>query len=296
MIYQNVLELIGNTPIVRLNKLYKYNNVYAKLEKYNPFGSIKDRAVYQMLNDYFIDGKLKKGDTVIEPTSGNTGISLASLSNYFGIQSLIIMPYSSSLQRRELIKAYGGELILVNGGMKECEEKAIELNATLKRSIILGQFNNESNVQTHYLYTAKEIEKDLKDVDVIVCGIGTGGTISGIGKYYKENYPNVEIIGVEPKESSLLSKGIAGEHKIQGIGANFIPPILNKEVIDRIISVSYKESIENCKLITLLEGYLVGISSGAVLEACNRLLENEEYKDKKILLIFPDTGERYSWN
>ena len=296
MIYQNILELIGNTPIVKLNKLFKYNNVYAKLEKQNPIGSIKDRAVYQMLNDYFIDGKLKKGDTIIEPTSGNTGIALACLSNYFGVQSLIVMPYQSSIQRRELIKAYGGELILVDGGMKECEERAKELNNTLKRSIILGQFDNESNINAHYLYTSKEIEKDLPDVDVIVCGIGTGGTISGIGKYYKENYPNVEIIGVEPTESSLISKGISNEHKIQGIGPNFIPKILNKNVIDRIITVSYKDSISNCKLLTLLEGYLVGISSGAVLEACNIILKDEEYKDKKILLIFPDSGERYSWN
>jgi cysteine synthase A len=296
MIYQNILELIGNTPIIKLNKMYKFNNVYAKLEMQNPIGSIKDRAVYQMINDYLAEGKIKKGDTIIEPTSGNTGIALASLVNYFELQALIIMPYSSSIQRRELIKAYGGELILVNGGMKECEDKAKELNKTIKRSVILGQFENESNRKTHYLYTAKEIEKDIKDVDVIICGIGTGGTISGIGRYFKENNPSVEIIGVEPKESSLLTKGIAGEHKIQGIGPNFVPNILDLDVVDRIISVSYKDSVMNCKTLTMLEGYLVGISSGAVLEACNYLLKEEGYKNKKILLIFPDSGERYSWN
>ena len=296
MIYQNILELIGNTPIVKLNRMYRYNNVYAKLEKQNPIGSIKDRAVYQMLNDYVCEGKLKKGDTVIEPTSGNTGIALAALSNYFEIQAIIIMPFSSSLQRRELIKAYGGELILVDGGMKECEEKAKELQSMIKRSIILGQFENQSNLRTHYLYTAKEIEKELPDVDVIICGIGTGGTISGIGKYFKELNKNIEIIGVEPKESSLLTKGIIGEHKIQGIGPNFIPQILDLNVIDRIIPVSYKDSVMNCKTLTLLEGYLVGYSSGAILQACSNLLEEDGYKNKKILMILPDTGDRYSWN
>lgn len=296
MIYQNILELIGNTPIVKLNKMFHYENVYAKFEGLNPIGSIKDRAVYQMINDYLVEGKIKKGDTIIEATSGNTGIALASLANYFGLHSIIIMPLSSSVQRRELIKAYGGELVLINGGMKECKEKAIELNNTIRNSIILNQFENESNAKTHYLYTAKEIEKDLKDVDVIIVGIGTGGTISGIGKYFKENYPNVEIIGVEPKESSLLTKGEIGQHKIQGIGPNFIPPILNRNVIDRIVSVTYKDSLLNCKTLTMLEGYLVGLSSGAVLEACNYILKEEEYKNKKILLIFPDLGERYSWN
>ena len=296
MIYQNILELIGNTPIVKLNRMYRYNNVYAKLEKQNPIGSIKDRAVYQMLNDYIVEGKIKKGDTVIEPTSGNTGIALAALANYFEIQAIIIMPYSSSLQRRELIKAYGGELILVNGGMKECEEKAKEINNMIKRSIILGQFENESNKRTHYLYTSKEIEKDLPDVDVLICGIGTGGTISGLGKYFKEQNREVEIIGVEPSESSLLTKGKFGEHKIQGIGPNFLPQILDLNVIDRIIPVSYKDSLMNCKVITLLEGYLVGYSSGAIIQACNQLLEEEGYRNKKILLVLPDGGDRYSWN
>ena len=296
MIYQNILELIGNTPLVKLNRMYRYNNVYAKLERCNPIGSIKDRAVYQMLNDYLVEGKIKKGDTVIEPTSGNTGIALASLANYFDLQAIIIMPYSSSLQRRELIKAYGGELILVNGGMKECEEKAKEIHSMIKRSIILGQFENDSNKRTHYLYTSKEIEKELPDVDVIICGIGTGGTISGIGKYYKEQNKKVEIIGVEPSESRLLTKGESNSHKIQGIGANFIPKILDLSVIDRIIPVSYKDSVMACKTLTLLEGYLVGYSSGAVLHACNILLDEEGYKNKKILLVLPDTGERYSWS
>ena len=259
-------------------------------------GSIKDRTVYQILKSYLDSGLIKKGGTIIEPTSGNTGIALASLTNYFGLDTIIVMPSSSSLQRRELIKAYGGDLVLVNGGMKECEEKAREIKKKIKKSIILGQFENEENIKAHYENTAREIEKDLKDVDVIICGIGTGGTVTGIGKYFKEKNPKVEIIGVEPKESPLITKGVSSSHHIQGIGANFIPPILDLQVIDRIIPVSYKDSVLACRTLTLLEGYLVGVSSGAVLEACNYLLEDEEYKNKNILLILPDTGERYSWN
>lgn len=296
MIYQNILELIGNTPIVKLNKMFQYSNVYAKLERQNPIGSIKDRTVSQILKSYIKNEKIKKGGTIIEPTSGNTGIALASLSNYYGLNAIVIMPSSSSVQRKELIKAYGGELILVNGGMKECEEKAFQLHSKIKNSIILGQFENTENINAHFENTAIEIEKDLRDVDVIVCGIGTGGTITGIGRYYKEKYPKVEIVGVEPKESPLITKGVAHSHLIQGIGANFIPPILDLQVVDRIIPVSYKDALSNCKTLTLLEGYLVGLSSGAVLEACNCLLKEEEYKNKNILLIFPDTGERYSWN
>lgn len=296
MIYQNILELIGNTPIVKLNKMYKYNSVYAKLEKQNPIGSVKDRTVYQILKSYIKEGKIKKGGTIIEATSGNTGIALASLSNYFGLNAIIVMPSTSSIQRRELIKAYGGELVLINGGMSECETKAKELQAKIPNSIILGQFNSIENINAHYENTAPEIDKELKNVDVIICGVGSGGTISGIGKYYKMNHPEIEIVGVEPKESPLLTKGFSKPHCIQGIGANFVPNILDLNVIDRIVTVSYKDSILNCKTLTMLEGYLVGVSSGAVLEACNYLLKEEGYKNKNILLIFPDTGERYSWN
>lgn len=296
MIYQNILELIGNTPIVKLNKMYRYSNVYAKLERNNPLGSIKDRAVKEILDSYLKKGIIKKGSTILEATSGNTGISLASLSNYYGLNAIIVMPRNVSVQRRELIKAYGGELILVDGGMKECKEKVEELHSHIKDSVILAQFENEENVNTHYQNTAKEIENDLPNIDVIICGIGSGGTISGIGKYYKEKNPKVEIIGVEPKESPLLTKGVSNSHQIQGIGANFISPILDLNVIDKIIAVSYKDSLANCKTLTLLEGYLVGISSGAVLEACNYLLNDDEYNNKNILLIFADTGERYTWN
>ena len=296
MIYQNILELIGNTPIVKLNKMYKYNSVYAKLEKQNPIGSVKDRTVYQILKSYIKEGKIKKGGTIIEATSGNTGIALASLSNYFGLNAIIVMPSTSSIQRRELIKAYGGELVLINGGMSECETKAKELQAKIPNSIILGQFNSIENINAHYENTAPEIDKELKNVDVIICGVGCGGTISGIGKYYKMNHPEIEIVGVEPKESPLLTKGFSKPHCIQGIGANFVPNILDLNVIDRIVTVSYKDAILNCKTLTMLEGYLVGVSSGAVLEACNYLLKEEGYKNKNILLIFPDTGERYSWN
>lgn len=296
MIYQNIIELIGKTPIVKLNKIFKFNDVYAKLEKYNPMGSVKDRIVDQIIKSYLEQGLIKKGGTILEATSGNTGIALAGLSAYYGLNCIIVMPKNSSIQRRELIKAYGGELILVDGGMKECKEKVIEINSKTQNSVILNQFENDANYRTHYLYTAKEIDEELKNIDVIILGIGSGGSITGIGKYFKEKNRNIEIIGVEPRESPLLTKGVSGNHKIQGIGPDFVPQVLDRTVIDRIITVSYHECVENCKMLTMLEGYLVGLSSGAVIEACNQLLLDEEYKGKRILLIFPDTGERYSWN
>jgi cysteine synthase A len=296
MIYQNISELIGNTPIVRLNKMFRYNNVFAKLESFNPIGSIKDRTVFRILKSYIDQGKIKKGGTIIEATSGNTGIALACLSNYFGLHPIVVMPRTSSYQRKELVRAYGGELILVDGGMKECKEKVNEIKAKIRNCLELGQFESEENINAHYENTAREIEKELKDVDVIICGIGTGGTITGIGKYYKNKKKKVEIIGVEPSESPLITKGKSGNHLIQGIGANFIPPILDLKNVDRVINISYKDARMNCKTITMMEGYLVGLSSGAVLEACNHILEEDEYKSKNILLILPDTGERYSWD
>ena len=294
MIYQNLTELIGKTPVVKLNKLFKYNNVYAKLEKYNISGSVKDRAVYQILIDLLINKKIDKGWTIIEATSGNTGISIACLSNYFSLKSIIVMPKTASVQRRELIKAYGGELILVDGGINECKIRAQELNQQIKTSIILNQFENHKNVEAHYINTAKEIEKDLPNVDVIICGIGSGGTITGISKYFK--YKDVEIIGVEPKESPLLSKGKYAPHKIQGIGPNIIPKILDLSNVSKIKVISYEDSRKSCEILKLVEGYLVGLSSGAVLEVCQQLLEEKIYEKKNILLIFPDGGERYSWN
>ncbi len=294
MMINDITELIGKTPLVRLNKINP--NIYAKLEKGNPAGSIKDRAVLGIIKDYQSKGLIHEGSTLIEPTSGNTGIALACLSNYFGYRCIIVMPESMSVQRRELIKAYGAELVLVKGGMSECEAKAKELLKEIPGSLIFGQFDNPANKLAHYLTTGPEILEDLPDVDVIVAGFGTGGTISGIGRYFKEHKPGVEIIGVEPESSPLVSKGIAGPHKIQGIGANFVPNNLDLSYIDRIETVNDEDAINMARTIVKKEGYLVGISSGAALSKALEISNREEYEGKKIVVIFPDTGERYSWN
>lgn len=298
MLYENVLGLIGNTPMVKLSNInFELNSkLYAKIEKNNLSGSIKDRACYQMIISMINEGKLKKGSTIIEPTSGNTGIGLACLCNYFSLNCIIVMPESMSLERRKLIKDFNGKLELVQGGMKECKERANELNKEIPDSIILGQFDNENNVKAHYFYTAKEILNDLPDVDVIICGIGTGGTISGIGKYVKDNNLNIEVIGVEPKSSPLITLKKVGKHKIQGIGANFIPSILDQSAISKMVLVSDEEAIESARELVKKEGLFVGISSGANYAAAKQLIKDPIYKKKKILMIFPDSGERYSWN
>lgn len=298
MLYENVLGLIGNTPMVKLSNInFELNSkLYAKIEKNNLSGSIKDRACYQMIISLINEGKLKKGSTIIEPTSGNTGIGIACLCNYFSLNCIIVMPESMSLERRKLIKDFNGKLELVQGGMKECKERANELNKEIPDSIILGQFDNENNVKAHYFYTAKEILNDLPDVDVIICGIGTGGTISGIGKYIKDNNLNIEVIGVEPKSSPLITLKKVGKHKIQGIGANFIPSILDQSAISKMVLVSDEEAIESARELVKKEGLFVGISSGANYAAAKQLIKDPIYKNKKILMIFPDSGERYSWN
>ena len=298
MLYENVLGLIGNTPMVKLSNInFELNSkLYAKIEKNNLSGSIKDRACYQMIISMINEGKLKKGSPIIEPTSGNTGIGLACLCNYFSLNCIIVMPESMSLERRKLIKDFNGKLELVQGGMKECKERANELNKEIPDSIILGQFDNENNVKAHYFYTAKEILNDLPDVDVIICGIGTGGTISGIGKYVKDNNLNIEVIGVEPKSSPLITLKKVGKHKIQGIGANFIPSILDQSAISKMVLVSDEEAIESARESVKKEGLFVGISSGANYAAAKQLIKDPIYKKKKILMIFPDSGERYSWN
>lgn len=298
MLYENVLGLIGNTPMVKLSNInFELNSkLYAKIEKNNLSGSIKDRACYQMIISLINEGKLKKGSTIIEPTSGNTGIGIACLCNYFSLNCIIVMPESMSLERRKLIKDFNGKLELVQGGMKECKERANELNKEIPDSIILGQFDNENNVKAHYFYTVREILNDLPDVDVIICGIGTGGTISGIGKYIKDNNLNIEVIGVEPKSSPLITLKRAGKHKIQGIGANFIPSILDQSVISKMVLVSDEEAIECSRELVKKEGLFVGISSGANYAAAKQLINDPIYKNKKILMIFPDSGERYSWN
>lgn len=303
MIYNNVLELVGNTPIVRLEKIEKKFNLneriklFGKVEKNNPIGSVKDRPVKQMLLDLFESGKLKEGSTIIEPTSGNTGIAMAAIGSYLKLNVIIVMPSSMSQERRKLIKDYGAKLELVDGGMSVAVEKANQLNKEIKDSVIPGQFVNQSNVKAHYNYTAPEIFKDIPDIDYIVAGIGTGGTATGIGKYILDNNKQTKVVGVEPESSPLLTKGKASPHKIQGIGANFIPEILDQKVISEIIDVSDDNAINTARDICLTEGLLVGISSGASVYGAIELSKKIEVnKDIKILSILPDTGERYTWN
>ena len=303
MLYNNTLELVGNTPIVRLGKIEKKFNLnekiklFGKVEKNNPIGSVKDRPVKQMLLDLFESGKLKEGSTIIEPTSGNTGIAMAAIGSYLKLNVIIVMPSSMSQERRKLIKDYGAKLELVDGGMSVAVERANQLNNEIKDSVIPGQFINQSNVKAHYNYTAPEIFNDIPDVDYIVAGIGTGGTATGIGKYIVDNKKQTKVIGVEPESSPLLTKGKASPHKIQGIGANFIPEILDQKVISEIIDVSDDNAINTARGICLTEGLLVGISSGAsvygVVELSKKIEVNKEIK---IVSILPDTGERYTWS
>ena len=303
MIYDNVLELVGNTPILRLEKIEKKFNLneriklFGKVEKNNPIGSVKDRPVKQMLLDLIESGKLKEGSTIIEPTSGNTGIAMAAIGSYLKLNVIIVMPSSMSQERRKLIKDYGAKLELVDGGMNIAVERANQLNKEIKDSVIPGQFVNQSNVKAHYNYTAPEIFKDIPDIDYIVAGIGTGGTATGIGKYILDNNKQAKVVGVEPESSPLLTKGKASPHKIQGIGANFIPEILDQKVISEIIDVSDDNAINTAKDICLMEGLLVGISSGASVYGAIELSKKIEVnKEIKILSILPDTGERYTWN
>ena len=303
MIYDNVLELVGNTPILRLEKIEKKFNLneriklFGKVEKNNPIGSVKDRPVKQMLLDLIESGKLKEGSTIIEPTSGNTGIAMAAIGSYLKLNVIIVMPSSMSQERRKLIKDYGAKLELVDGGMNIAVERANQLNKEIKDSVIPGQFVNQSNVKAHYNYTAPEIFKDIPDIDYIVAGIGTGGTATGIGKYILDNNKQTKVVGVEPESSPLLTKGKASPHKIQGIGANFIPEILDQKVISEIIDVSDDNAINTAKDICLTEGLLVGISSGASVYGAIELSKKIEVnKEIKIVSILPDTGERYTWS
>ena len=303
MLYNNTLELVGNTPIVRLGKIEKKFNLnekiklFGKIEKNNPIGSVKDRPVKQMLLDLFESGKLKEGFTIIEPTSGNTGIAMAAIGSYLKLNVIIVMPSSMSQERRKLIKDYGAKLELVDGGMSVAVERANQLNNEIKDSVIPGQFINQSNVKAHYNYTAPEIFNDIPDVDYIVAGIGTGGTATGIGKYIVDNKKQTKVVGVEPESSPLLTKGKASPHKIQGIGANFIPDILDQKVISEIIDVSDDNAINTARDICLTEGLLVGISSGASVYGAVELSKKIEVnKEIKIVSILPDTGERYTWS
>ncbi len=299
-IYKSVTELIGKTPLMELvNYSEKENlssNILAKLEFFNPAGSIKDRAAFEMISDAEKKGLIKKGAVIIEPTSGNTGIGLASICAAKGYKIILTMPDTMSIERRNLLKAYGAEIVLTDGkrGMEGAVEKAKELSKELENSFIPGQFENPANPLSHINTTGPEIWEDTDGkIDVLVACIGTGGTISGIGKYLKSRNPDIKVVAVEPESSPLLSKGFAGPHKIQGIGANFVPDILDKDIYDEIITVSDEDAYKTGKDIARNEGILVGISSGAAVYAAREVLKRPENKDKKVVAILPDTGERY---
>lgn len=298
--YSSVTELIGNTPLLQLNNLKKslgfYGNIFAKLEFFNPAGSIKDRVAKAMLEDYEKQGIISKDTVIIEPTSGNTGIGLALVSATRGYKTVIVMPNSMSVERIKLLKAYGAEVVLTDGslGMKGAIDKAEELKASFKSAIIVGQFTNSSNPKAHYNTTGPEIYNDLDgNVDILVAGVGTGGTITGAGKYLKEKNKNIKIIAVEPYNSPLLSTGKTGAHGIQGIGANFIPEVLDTSIYDEIITVKEDDAYKTMQLLSKTEGVLVGISSGAALYSAIKVASLDENANKNIVVILPDTGDRY---
>ncbi|MBR4144627.1 MAG: cysteine synthase A [Lachnospiraceae bacterium] len=297
---ENVTELIGNTPLLRLNKYRKTKglnaDILAKLEWFSLAGSVKDRAAYYMIKDAEAKGVLKKGSVIIEPTSGNTGIGLAAVAAAKGYRVIIVMPDTMSIERRNILKGYGAELVLTDGkgGMKAAIAKAKELAETIPHSFIPGQFTNGSNPKAHYETTGPEIWRDSDHhVDIFVAGVGTGGTISGAGKYLKEVNPDVKVIAVEPKDSPMLSEGLAGAHQLQGLGAGFIPYTLDTEIYDDVIAVTTEEALTAANTLAKTEGVLAGISSGAALFAAEKLALDPQNKDKVIVVLLPDNGDRY---
>ena len=299
-IYTSADRLIGKTPLLELTHIEKKYGlkakVLAKLEYFNPAGSVKDRIARKMLDDAEAAGKLTPDSVIIEPTSGNTGIGLASVAAARGYRIIIVMPETMSVERRQLMKAYGAELVLTEGakGMKGAIEKADELAKEIPNSFVPGQFVNPSNPKAHYETTGPEIFEDTDgEVDIFVAGVGTGGTVTGIGEYLKDKKPGVKIVAVEPETSAVLSTGVAGAHKIQGIGAGFVPDVLDTKVYDEIIPVSNEAAFEVGKLIGKSEGVLVGISSGAAAYAAIELAKRPENEGKTIVVLLPDTGDRY---
>lgn len=299
-IYKTADELIGHTPLLELSHIEESEglkaNLIAKLEYFNPAGSVKDRVAKAMLDDAEAKGILSKDSTIIEPTSGNTGIGLACVAAARGYKIIIVMPETMSVERRQLMKAYGAELVLSDGtkGMKGAIAKAEEIKASTPNSFIAGQFVNPANPKAHFETTGPEIWEDTDGkVDIFVAGVGTGGTISGVGKFLKSKNPDVKIVAVEPKTSAVLSTGIAGPHKIQGIGAGFVPEVLDTKIYDEIITVENEDAFATGKLIGVKEGVLVGISSGAAAWAAIQLAKKEENKGKNIVVLLPDTGDRY---
>lgn len=299
-IYTSAEQLVGKTPLLELTHIEKelglQAKILAKLEYLNPAGSIKDRVGKAMIEAVEKDGKLKEGSVIIEPTSGNTGIGLASVATAKGYRMIVVMPETMSVERRKLISAYGAELVLTDGqkGMTGAIEKAEELQKQIPNSIVAGQFVNPENPKVHFETTGPEIYEDTDgNVDILVAGVGTGGTITGTGRYLKSKNPNVKVVAVEPKDSPVLSDGISGAHKIQGIGAGFIPEILDTSVYDSVLKISNEDAFEMGRMIGKKEGVLVGISSGAAL--CGAIIEakKEENKGKTIVVILPDSGDRY---
>ncbi|MFR7984815.1 MAG: cysteine synthase A [Clostridia bacterium] len=299
-IRESVTELIGNTPLLRLRKIEKQCGakaaLIAKVELFNPGGSAKDRVGWNMIRAAEEDGRLKPGGTIIEPTSGNTGVGIAMVAAAKGYRAIMTMPESMSVERRNLLKAYGAELVLTDAakGMQGAVDKAEELANEIPGSIIAGQFVNPANWKIHYETTGPEIWRDTDGtVDIFVSAVGTGGTITGVGTYLKEQNPQIKVVAVEPEASPLLSQGKAGPHKIQGIGANFIPEVLDTSIYDEIIAVSDDAAFETMKELAVTEGLFTGISSGAALYAAQELAKREENRGKNVVVLLPDTGERY---
>ena len=299
-IYKDATELIGNTPLVEFNHIEKKEGlnakILAKLEYFNPAGSVKDRIAKAMIEDAERKGTLKPGATIIEPTSGNTGIGRASIATAKGYKAIIVMPETMSVERRNIIKAYGAEIVLTEGakGMKGAIAKAEELSKEIPDSFVAGQFVNPANPEAHRKTTGPEIWNDTDGkVDIFVAGVGTGGTVTGVGEYLKQQNPDVKVVAVEPATSPVLSKGTAGAHKIQGIGAGFVPEVLNTKIYDEIITIDNDAAFEGGKEIASIEGILVGISSGAAFVAAKELAKRPENAGKTIVVLLPDSGDRY---
>ena len=299
-VFEQASDLIGNTPLVRLNGYQKEKKLdaelLAKLEYFNPAGSVKDRVALYMLLDAQEKGLLKRDSVIIEPTSGNTGIGLAAVAAEKGIRTIIVMPDTMSIERRNILKAYGAELVLTDGklGMKGAIAKANELAEEIPHSFIPGQFTNDANPLAHYKTTGPEIWKDPDwDVDILVAGVGTGGTLSGAGRYLKEQNPDIQVVAVEPKDSPVLSEGRAGSHKLQGIGAGFVPRTLDIDIYDEVIPVTTQQAYDAARLLAREDAVLAGISSGAALYAAEVLAKRPENRGKRIVIIIPDSGEKY---
>lgn len=300
VVYHQLSELIGHTPMLQLHRIQEKNqlqaNLFAKLEYYNPAGSIKDRVAKQMIMDAIEEGKLHPGATIIEPTSGNTGIGICAVGTTLGFHVIIVMPETMSEERQKLMKAFGAKLVLTPGskGMSGAIEKAEELAKDIPGSFIPGQFINPSNPKAHLLSTGPEIDEQMDGkIDILVAGIGTGGTITGIGQYLKKKHPHMKVIAVEPADSPVISEGKVGPHQIQGIGANFIPDILDQNIYDEVMTITTNDAFEAARELAKTEGILVGISSGAALHIGKVLAAREENKDKNIVMILPDGGDRY---